>query len=633
MDAKAPPFTSPAPSAPTETTVVSGSLPLLTLYEISKILSATLQLDQTLRDVLNVLSSYLDMRRGTIALATEPATESPGEDAPLGLVAIVGQSLETARKGRGAYPLEAADQVYRSNLPLLVGRLSDDDRFSSYADHSGSLETDRVSFLCVPIRAGDSALGTLSVEREWDGPPPRSFDEDLRFLSMVGNLIGQTVQLHRLVAADRRTLMADAARLEKLARHEARSGGGTATGSSNGRTPRFKEIVGRGPAMRAVLDQVRHVARTRASVMVRGESGTGKEMVARAIHQVSPRSDKPFVCVNCAALPDTLLESELFGHDKGAFTGANSERKGRFEMADGGTLFLDEIGEISAAFQAKLLRVLQEGQFERLGSSKTRKVDVRLIAATNRHLEEAVARGEFRADLYYRINVVTLVLPPLRDRPEDVEPLARHFLDRFNQENGDNLGLAPEALDLLRGCAFPGNVRELENCITRVATMVRGDVIGAQDFACREAGCLSSALWREVQGPTQAVGGLASPTPGAPCPSGTSGGTGPGCASCTTGTTAVQGPASPGPASQGPARPAPPIPTPAERPRDMAPHDTAPNADDGGGSSGRLPDRERLVAAMEKTGWVQAKAARLLGLTPRQVGYALRRHGIAIKRL
>ncbi|WP_299439164.1 nif-specific transcriptional activator NifA [uncultured Rhodospira sp.] len=618
MDAHPPRELSSSPGPSGENTPTSSAMPLLTLYEISKILSASLNLDATLRDVLNVLSSYLDMRRGTIALAPEPATDGVGEAAPLAIVGTVGQSLEIARGGQGAYPLEAAAQVYRSNLPLLVGRLSDDERFAAYAEHSGCLETDRVSFLCVPIRAGDTALGTLSVEREWDGPPARSFDEDLRFLAMVGNLIGQTVRLHRLVAADRRTLLADAARLEKRVRADPNATAG-ATGPG-GRTPRFKEIIGRGPAMRAVLDQVRHVARTRAPVMLRGESGTGKEMVARAIHQVSPRSDKPFVCVNCAALPDTLLESELFGHDKGAFTGANAERKGRFEMADGGTLFLDEIGEISAAFQAKLLRVLQEGQFERLGSSKTRKVDVRLIAATNRNLEEAVARGEFRADLYYRINVVTLVLPPLRDRPEDIEPLARHFLDRFNEENGDNLGLAPEALDLLRGCAFPGNVRELENCITRVATMVRGDVIGAQDFACREAGCLSSALWREVQGPTQAVGGLASPAPGGPCPSGTAGGTGAGCASCT----------SPGP----PASPAPaPAPPPAPDPAAETGADEASDGDDAGGGSGRLPDRERLVAAMEKTGWVQAKAARLLGLTPRQVGYALRRHGIPIKRL
>ncbi len=573
----------------------AAALPMLTLYEISKLLSASLSQDATLRDVLNVLSSYLEMRRGAITLH--------GEDRVLTLVAINGLSLDLARRENGGYPLAVAHEVRRANMPLVVSRMADDPRFAAYARQADPSEPDRVSFLCVPIRAGDSVLGTLSVERD----RPGGFDDDLRLLAMVGNLIGQTVRLHRLVAADRKTLLADQARREKLARAERLSGG---------RTPRFREIVGRSPAMVGVLDQVRHVARTRAPVMLRGESGTGKEMIARAIHQVSPRANKPFVCVNCAALPDTLLESELFGHDKGAFTGAAGERKGRFEMADGGTLFLDEIGEISPTFQAKLLRVLQEGQFERLGSSRTRKVDVRLIAATNRNLEEAVSRGAFRADLYYRINVVALVLPPLRDRREDIEPLARHFLDRFNEENGDSLAFAPGALDLLRACAFPGNVRELENCITRVATMVRGEVISAEDFACREAGCLSSVLWRETEGPTQAIGGMGAipdmgprpaPPPSSPstCPSGKGD-----CASCTG-----------DPAASG-------HPSETSTPPEANVDPTA-----GGGTSGRLPERARLIDAMEKSGWVQAKAARLLGLTPRQVGYALRKHGIEIKRL
>ncbi|MBB4266805.1 nif-specific transcriptional activator NifA [Roseospira visakhapatnamensis] len=567
----------------------AAALPMLTLYEISKLLSASLDRDATLRDVLNVLSSYLEMRRGAIALGDD--------DDSLALTAVTGQSLDGARRTEGGYPLTVAREVYRSNMPLVVGRMTADPRFAAYAPTAGGdAAPERVAFLCVPIRAGDAVLGTLSVERAGPG----GVDDDLRVLAMVGNLIGQTVRLHRLVAADRQTLLADQARREKLARAERAVGG---------RTPRFREIIGRSPAMVGVLDQVRHVARTRAPVMLRGESGTGKEMIARAIHQVSPRADKPFVCVNCAALPDTLLESELFGHDKGAFTGAAGERKGRFEMADGGTLFLDEIGEISPAFQAKLLRVLQEGQFERLGSSRTRKVDVRMIAATNRNLEEAVSKGGFRADLYYRINVVTLVLPPLRDRREDIEPLARHFLDRFNEENGESLVFSPNALDLLRGCAFPGNVRELENCITRVATMVRGAVIGVEDFACREAGCLSSVLWRETEGSTQAIGGMgAVPAvrPRAPALASASG-----CGACDGGSSSCGSP----PDQRG----------------DDAPSAMATMT--GGGASGRLPDRERLVLAMEKTGWVQAKAARLLGLTPRQVGYALRKHDIPIKRL
>ncbi|KAA5607156.1 nif-specific transcriptional activator NifA [Roseospira marina] len=605
-----------------------GARSLLTLYEISKILSGALNLEATLHDVLNVLGAYLDMRRGTIALAS-------AESSDLSLVASIGLSLERAREGRGAYPLDVATRVHRTGMRVLVGNMWEDSRFTAYLEHGGVLESDKVAFVCVPIRAGESALGTLSVERWRDGPLDTTLDDDLRFLTMVANLVGQTVRLHRLVAADRRTLLADAARLEKRARAE------RAGRSQQERGPRFGEIVGRGPAMVAVLDKVRQVARTRAPVMLRGESGTGKEMIARALHKVSPRADKAFVGVNCAALPDTLLESELFGHDKGAFTGASGERKGRFEAADGGTLFLDEIGEISPTFQAKLLRVLQEGQFERLGSSKTRSVDVRIIAATNRNLEEAVSRGEFRADLYYRINVVTLVLPPLRERPEDIEPLARHFLERFNEENGDSLGFSDDAIALLSACAFPGNVRELENCVTRVATMVRGEVISAQDFSCREVGCLSATLGREIDGPTQAIGGLGAPTGVSNCGSCASGGGRPMPLSDDVMMGAGRSPNGAGaPLGTPPATP-PPMAPPATPSASPASDDAAAGGvgamdarhGDGGGVSGRLPERDRLVAAMEKSGWVQAKAARLLGLTPRQVGYALRRHDIPIKRL
>jgi len=614
----------------------SASRPLLTLYEISKILSGSLNLEATLHDVMNVLAAWLDMRHGTIAL-------TGAESQTLSVVASIGLSLDRARNGRGAYPIDVVSQVHRAGMRVVVGNMGDDARFRDYLDRAGVLETDRVSFLCVPIRAGETALGTLSVERWWHGPAERSLDDDVRFLSMVANLVGQTVRLHRVVAADRKTLLADAARVEKRARAE-RAERNERGGQD--RCPRFGEIVGRGPAMMSVLDKVRQVARTRAPVMLRGESGTGKEMIARALHRVSPRAEKPFVGVNCAALPDSLLESELFGHDKGAFTGAGGERKGRFETADGGTLFLDEIGEISPTFQAKLLRVLQEGQFERLGSSKTRTVDVRIIAATNRNLEEAVAHGEFRADLYYRINVVALVLPPLRDRREDIEPLARHFLERFNEENGDSLGFSDDAVDLLTACAFPGNVRELENCVTRVATMVRGEVIHARDFSCKEVGCLSATLGREIDGPTHAIGGLAAPIGLSSVPSKGAAPAPPasGCDGCTSaGSNRVTVPfpeglssVSTGPFARSPQQPeaGSSAAAPSGSPSNLGP--SAGDQDtlgDGGGSSGRLPDRERLIAAMEKTGWVQAKAARLLGLTPRQVGYALRRHDIPIKRL
>jgi Nif-specific regulatory protein len=263
-------------------------------------------------------------------------------------------------------------------------------------------------------------------------------------------------------------------------------------------------------------------------------------------------------------------ESELFGHEKGAFTNAINARKGRFELADKGTLFLDEIGAISAAFQAKLLRVLQEQEFERVGGSATIKVDVRVVAATNRNLETAVARKEFRADLYYRINVVPISLPPLRDRPGDIPLLATSILENFNSENGRCLTLDPSAIKVIEGCAFPGNVRELENCVRRTATLAAGPTVSAGDFACRHGECLSSRLWK--RNPT-----VASPR--------------------------------------------------LPKRRVIAPVQPLPL------SEVEMAERIRLVDALEQAGWVQTKAARLLGMTPRKVAYALKRYAIEIKRL
>jgi Nif-specific regulatory protein len=348
----------------------------------------------------------------------------------------------------------------------------------------------------------------------------------------------------------------------------------------------LEDIVGNSAAMSRVFAQVQQAAPTKATILLRGESGTGKEMVARAVHVLSPRARKPFVKVNCAALAESVLESELFGHEKGAFTGALNERKGRFELANGGTLFLDEIGEISAPFQAKLLRVLQEGEFERVGGSKTIKVDVRLVAATNRNLEEAVAKNEFRADLYYRLNVVPIFLPPLRERQGDIPLLAMYFLKRFNDENGRALTFSEDALQALQRCYFPGNVRELENCVTRSATMCKNAVITGMDLSCKRDTCLSSVLWntkRPAAPPLAHAPAVVEPPPVATRP----------------------------PPSPSPAAPAP---------------DPEPPSED-------LSERERLVLAMERCGWVQAKAARLLGLTPRQIGYALKKHGIELVHL
>ena len=419
----------------------------------------------------------------------------------------------------------------------------------------------------------------MTIDRELGDHAYFSLDEDVRFLSMIANLLGQTVRLQRLIASDREWLMQEQRRLEKtLAHRNLPPAADTA--------PRAG-IIGNTPAIKAVLDKVRRVARSHSPVLLRGESGTGKELFARALHEWSPRSEQPFVAVNCAALAETVLESELFGHEKGAFTGASAQRKGRFEMANKGTLFLDEIGEISASFQAKLLRVLQLGEFERVGGSSTIKVDVRLVAATNRNLEEAVAKGDFRADLYYRISVVPIFIPPLRDRKDDIQLLAREFLKRYNAENDTNLSLLESATGVLTSCYFPGNVRELENCIRRTATLANGDRLVADDFACRHDECLSAVLWKK---PTDTTVGFVSLPQSRP-------------------------------ASDDPVRA-----NVAERTESVVGGEESAPQDE------PELDRDRLVEAMETAGWVQAKAARLLGLTPRQIGYALKKHGIPLRK-
>ncbi len=252
---------------------------------------------------------------------------------------------------------------------------------------------------------------------------------------------------------------------------------------------RFDNLIGEGPAFRDVLRQVIEVAPSRASVLLTGESGTGKELVARAIHYNSPRRDKPFVAVNCAAIPEALIESELFGHVKGAFSGATTTREGRFAVADGGTLFLDEIADMPLAVQAKVLRALQEQSFEPVGSSKSVSVDVRIIAATHKDLHQEIAAGAFRMDLYYRLAVFPFALPPLRDRPEDIPLLAEHFLAAAAREMGKRIrGLAPDALEALGRYRWPGNVRELQNCMERAAIVARGDLVGRADLLMFEAG-------------------------------------------------------------------------------------------------------------------------------------------------
>jgi Nif-specific regulatory protein len=564
-----------------ETQSTSAPIPLseiaLTgIFEISKILAAPTRLEITLANVVNLLQSFMQMRHGVVSLLADDGVPD--------LAVGAGWSEGSDQRYRERLPHKAIDQIVATAVPLIAENVADHPAFDTAdVEALGASADARVSFLGVPIRIDQKVVGTLTIDRVWDGRSFFRLDADVRFLTMVANLIGQTIKLHRVVARDRERLMAESHRLQKELSE-------LKPAHKDRKRVLVEGIVGDSPALRTLLDKINVVARSNAAVLLRGESGTGKELVAKAIHELSARSKRPFIKINCAALPETVLESELFGHEKGAFTGAVSSRKGRFELADKGTLFLDEIGEISPAFQAKLLRVLQEQEFERVGGNQTIKVDVRIVTATNRNLEEAVARNEFRADLYYRISVVPIKLPPLRERRSDIPQLAGEFLRRFNSENDRNLNFDVSAIDVLMHCGFPGNVRELENCVQRTATLAGGPSIVMHDFACSRDECMSAILWK---GNTVSEPARAQPI--------------------------VPLPILP--------RSMPPADLSSESPSDVARVDVAEI-----GSEGGLVERERIVQAMERSGWVQAKAARMLGLTPRQIGYALKKHGIEVKR-
>ncbi|MER9749229.1 nif-specific transcriptional activator NifA [Mesorhizobium sp. M0140] len=543
------------------------------IFEISKILTGPARLELTLAKVVDLLHSLVQMRHGIITLC----------DAEAGLDITVASDCDTNSNepSRSRVPRNAIDQIVTTDTPLIAEDIAMHPAFTA-ADIEVLGASDTVSFIGVPIRVDGNAVGALTMDRALESRSSYRLDYDVRLLTMIANMVGQTVKLHRFCAGDR----------ERPPELEDRVQ--TKFSDVKHPAPRRKKVhvegmIGDSPAISALLEKIAVVAKAKTTVLLRGESGTGKELAAKAIHELSPRAKRPFVKLNCAALPETVLESELFGHEKGAFTSAFNSRKGRFELADKGTLFLDEIGEISASFQAKLLRVLQEQEFERVGSNQTIKVDVRVIAATNRNLEEAVARNEFRADLYYRINVVPLLVPALRQRRSDIPLLAAEFLKKFNDENGCTLTFDPCAIEVLMKCEFPGNIRELENCVHRTAILAEGLSIGRNDFACSQGQCFAEALWK-------CRSGKAALQPAPILPESVNPATPPDAAACSAATTV---------------------------PRAGATYPIG----------ARTPDIERVIAAMERCGWVQAKAARLLGLTPRQIGYVLRKYGVEIKRI
>jgi transcriptional regulator with GAF, ATPase, and Fis domain len=321
--------------------------------------------------------------------------------------------------------------------------------------------------ISAPIRSQGKAVGVMHLELEQGDR--EATPDDLEFVMAVCDALGVAIDNLSAREALSSRLATAADENQRLRRRLGEE------------TPR---MVGSSAALQGIVGQIERVAKTKATVLVRGESGSGKELVARAIHEASDRRGGPFICLNCAALSETLLESELFGHEKGAFTGATEKKIGKFEAAHKGTLVLDEIGEMSPAIQAKFLRVLEGHPFERVGGSNRVNVDVRVVAATNRNLEEAVAGGDFRRDLYFRLKVVEIIVPPLRRRPEDIEAIATHFLTRFAAETGRTIkGFSPEALEALRAYHWPGNIRELRNVIERAVVLAQGEWIEAHDMA------------------------------------------------------------------------------------------------------------------------------------------------------
>jgi Nif-specific regulatory protein len=422
------------------------------IFETCRVIGQALKLDQALDTILAILSSSLAMKRATVTLR---------DDETRYLVIRASHGLTEAERGRGVYRQDegVTGLIFRTAQPYIVPDVSKDPLFLNKT-RSRHIQKESITFLGVPILLHGKSIGVLHVDRLFGNEIP--YEEDIRLLSIVATLIAQFVSLNRQVKLREAKLLKDCS---------------IPNGASPTQTRFF--MVGKSPAMSALQQQVMKVAPSKASVLLLGESGTGKTLVARIIHELSTRSRFPFVKINCACLPETLLESELFGYEKGAFTGATRSKAGRVEEADGGTIFLDEVGELPLPLQAKLLRFIQEKEFERLGSTRSREVDVRVIAATNRDLAAAVSQGAFREDLYYRLNVFPIEVPPLRERKEDVPELLNHFLKKVSQEYGREVGISNAAMALLTRYDWPGNVREVENLIERLVIMADDDEINA----------------------------------------------------------------------------------------------------------------------------------------------------------
>jgi Nif-specific regulatory protein len=456
---------------------------LTLLFDIARTLDRHVELKEALGPLLDLLEIRAGLTRGMVTLLDRAEGILKIEEA---------HGLSAAEKQRGRYRLGEGliGRVFESGLPVQVPDLSKDTRFLNRTGDRAVDTLAGVACYCIPIKSGTSVIGTLSAERRFHAGEAFPLPQVNRSGTAAGSLAlaqDSAMAIDTALLERVSSLIADSAKLrERILEEQLRLGTqdsryeteGPAIGGARLPERESGSIVGTSAAMKAVYEMASQVAPSDATVLVTGESGTGKELVAMEIHKLSRRSKGPLVKVNCSALPESIIESELFGHEKGAFTGAAAQRKGRFELANGGTLFLDEIGELSPQIQVKLLRVIQEREIERIGGSATIKVDVRVIAATNRNLEDEIASGRFREDLYYRLNVFPIRVPPLRDRKSDIILLADHFAEKYSRKNDKPIKrISSPALDLFMSYHWPGNVRELENCIERAVILSTDMVI------------------------------------------------------------------------------------------------------------------------------------------------------------
>lgn len=423
------------------------------LFLISDELNQRNDISATLYNVLEILAKQRSVVRGMIAILDR-------NSAMIQVEASYGLNSEERERGKYRLGEGIIGKVIQSGVPIVVPRIAEEPMFLDRTKSRSDQEKRELSFLCMPILVKNQVVGAIAVDKKYNSDV--NFDDESRVLSIIGTMVARAVMSSQQEMEERRRLREENDRLN----------------SELASTFKPGLMQGNSASMSDVYRLAGHVASTNTTVLIRGESGVGKELVAAAIHFNSPRAKGPFIRVNISALPEELVESELFGYEPGAFTSATKLKRGRFELADGGTIFLDEIGDISASTQVKLLRVLQEREFERLGGISPIKVNVRIVCATNRDLEKMIANDMFRQDLFYRINVFPIFVPPLRERKSDIPQLADFFIRRFNENNNTHINrLSSTALDLLMGYCWPGNVRELENCLERACILARNGVI------------------------------------------------------------------------------------------------------------------------------------------------------------